>query len=162
MTKKESAAVRERLNQLAKQNGGHLTPAAVVEDARRKGSPLRKCFDERIWDDSWAAEQYRNAAARVVIVRYSVEITKVENRGTIPVFVHNPSAPPKVQDYIHLSSIPKRSATARELLAVEFNRAITFLERTLSVAETLGLEKEFDRLLQNAQIIQERLGLVEA
>lgn len=50
-------------------NGGQLTPADVVEDARPEDAPLHPCFT---WDDAEAAEKYREDEARRVIRSYVV------------------------------------------------------------------------------------------
>jgi hypothetical protein len=54
----------ERLAELAEANGGHLTPAGVVEDSRDDDAPLHPCFE---WRDDVAAELHRQDEARQLI-----------------------------------------------------------------------------------------------
>lgn len=51
---------------------GAVTPAQIVEDARRPSSPLHRFFD---WDDASAAEKHRLAHARSLVTSVSIEIT---------------------------------------------------------------------------------------
>lgn len=60
----DAQAVGIRLEQLRALHGGHLTAKAVVRDGRRPGSPLEPCFE---WDDSRAAEKFREEQARYVL-----------------------------------------------------------------------------------------------
>lgn len=54
----------ERLGLIREANGGHLTPGAVVDDARPEDAPLHPAFE---WDDPVAAEKYREEQARHLI-----------------------------------------------------------------------------------------------
>ena len=61
---KTSNAIKRELDRIAKAGGGVLQPAAVVEAARPKNSPLHSRFE---WDDGAAADQYRLWQARKLI-----------------------------------------------------------------------------------------------
>lgn len=162
MNAKQRKTILARLAQLEKRDG-RLTPEAVVEDAKKPGSPLRAGFpDARIWDDTWAAHQHRLHAARALIARVRFEVTVVDRGYAVPAYVHDPDLPGKAQGYVALGSIKKRSDTARELLAVEFRRAVVLLERAAGVADQLGLSAEFAALLAEARVVQERLGAAAA
>ena len=50
---------------------GRLTPADLVEDSRPEDAPLH---DEFEWDDSIAAEKYREDQARAIIRHLTVQI----------------------------------------------------------------------------------------
>ncbi len=75
--KLDPAAIGQELTALLTQQGG-LTPAAVVDAARRSDSPLHAGFE---WDDSIAAEQYRLDQARYLIRM----IVIVEDRESVPI-----------------------------------------------------------------------------
>lgn len=62
----------ERLEQVRVASNGHLTPAAVVDDARSLESPLHKAFQ---WDDEKAAIAHRLDQARYLISRIAVKVT---------------------------------------------------------------------------------------
>lgn len=63
------------LESIRKRSGGELTPQAVVDAARDPDHPLHRCF---LWDDTEAAERYRQAQARTLI--YSVRV-RTEGAG---------------------------------------------------------------------------------
>jgi hypothetical protein len=57
-------AAGERLERLRESAGGHLTPGAVVADARPAEAALHPAFE---WDDAVAAERHREEQARSLI-----------------------------------------------------------------------------------------------
>lgn len=57
-------SIGSRLAAIAKRNKGELRPHDVLDDARKKSSPLHKNFE---WDDTKAAEQHRLFQARYLI-----------------------------------------------------------------------------------------------
>lgn len=60
----DAQAVGERLAWLQRNNGERLTPRVVLDDARPVESPLHQCFE---WDNTRAAELYREDQARAVL-----------------------------------------------------------------------------------------------
>ena len=58
-----------------------LTPRNVVEQSRPDDSPLHGCFE---WDDSAAAERYREGQARTIIRA----VIQVEGENAAPIFYH--------------------------------------------------------------------------
>lgn len=159
---KQRKIILARLAQLEKRDG-RLTPEAVVEDAKKAGSPLRAAFpDERVWDDTWAAHQHRLSLARGLIARVRVETRIVSKGYAVPIYVHDPDLPAKTQGYTALGRIKKRSDTARELLDVEFKRVRVIMERVVGVAEEIGLRDELDQLINETKVFQELLGMAAA
>jgi len=67
------------LLRIAAKHGGVLEPAAVVQAARRKSSPLHSKFE---WNNSTAAEAYRLWQARQLI-SVTVEYIGRGKRGTL-------------------------------------------------------------------------------
>lgn len=63
--KTATAAIRK----LAEKHGGTITPEIVLNDAKRKGSPLHSFFT---WDDGKAAAKYRLHEASMLIRRVKV------------------------------------------------------------------------------------------
>ena len=61
----------EALKAIAARDGGLLRPAAVVEEARPKDSPLHGRFE---WDNRKAGEKYRLLQAQKLIREFYVEI----------------------------------------------------------------------------------------
>lgn len=70
---KTAARIRAELKRIAAANEGVLQPAAVVESARPKTSPLHSRFD---WDDSVAAYKHRLWQARKLI---AITLTVVDS-----------------------------------------------------------------------------------
>lgn len=62
--KADADKIGAELEKLTSENGGRLQPAAVVEQARNKKSPLHRHFE---WDDTKAASAYRLDQARSII-----------------------------------------------------------------------------------------------
>ena len=75
------------LENIRKQEGGELTPAAVVERARSGNSALHAHFE---WDDQKAAEQHRLGQAGELIRSITVDVTRsnVEEPKRIRAFVN--------------------------------------------------------------------------
>ena len=61
----------EALLAIAKRDGGVITPAAVIAEARDKKSVLHKAFT---WDDTKAAEKWRVYEAQQLIRRCTVTV----------------------------------------------------------------------------------------
>jgi len=79
--------VGKKLEETREQNGGVLTPSVVVKAAKPKKSPLHDCFE---WDDSKAAQQYREDQARYVLRHIAVvyDIDSTGNQKTVRAFVN--------------------------------------------------------------------------
>lgn len=72
-------AIGEALWAIAERAGGELTPATVVDAARDKYSSLHPHFE---WDDTAAAEQWRQEQARALIRVVRVEDDEAEEGDT--------------------------------------------------------------------------------
>lgn len=84
---KDAAAVGERLEKLRREQKGELTPQDVVDDARKKTSPLHTFFE---WDDGAAAEQHRLAQARGLI------------RAVVAVYVNEKQPARRMHAFVHI------------------------------------------------------------
>lgn len=74
--KADAQVIGEALAKLSDKSGGHLTPAAVVEAAANKRSPLHRHFE---WDDAVAAQSWRLDQAR-----HLVRVIRVEEGDETP------------------------------------------------------------------------------
>jgi hypothetical protein len=96
--KLKAQIVGERLESI-RATVGHLTASAVVEDARPPGAVLHPAFE---WDDSIAAERYREEMARHMLrsvvsmpdsapdsppIRAFVVISEVGEQSYVPTYV---------------------------------------------------------------------------
>lgn len=75
------AAVARHLQSLAS-SAGVLTVASVLRDAEREDSPLHKFFE---WDDTEAAQRYRELQARQVIARVRVQLITPDDTDPVRV-----------------------------------------------------------------------------
>ncbi|MFW6342878.1 MAG: hypothetical protein ACOC00_07650 [Halothiobacillaceae bacterium] len=75
-------AAGETLDRIAARDGS-VTPAAVVDEARPKDSPIHSCFE---WRDKVAAEAHRKYQARHLI--RSVRVVDAVTKSETPGFVH--------------------------------------------------------------------------
>lgn len=75
----------EALKAIAARDGGLLRPAAVVEAARPKSSPLHGAF---CWDDTKAAELYRLDQAQRLIRSFRIVVEDERGKeAEVPVFI---------------------------------------------------------------------------
>lgn len=74
----------EALKQIARRNGGLISPGEVVEAARPASSPLHNAF---CWDDTEAANRYRLLQAQKLIRSFKVEIEEGDKTTEVPVFL---------------------------------------------------------------------------
>lgn len=147
-------AVAERLAELEKEGGGILTPEAVVQDAKRKDSPLHQHFT---WDVKKAAHAYWLDQARTLIrsVRYE---HRTETRVIRAVaYVRNPESEPKEQGYVSVSRLRGDVDLSREAVAHEFARAAAALARARELAVVLGIEDEVDKLIDGVNSLRQPL-----
>lgn len=80
--KAQPQKIGEALASIAAANKGHLTPKAVVSEARNNRSVLHKHFE---WDDQVAAGKYRLDQARVLI--RSIHIVSADEETDAPAFI---------------------------------------------------------------------------
>ena len=72
--------VGEYCYQLEQEKGGKLTPKELVEAARDVDSPLHNEFE---WNDTKAAQKYREWQARYIISSIELEIVNVPQEPTV-------------------------------------------------------------------------------
>lgn len=76
--------IGEHIESLAK--NGMITPMDLVKDAKRKNSPLHKCFE---WDDTAAAKAYRITQAQYILRQIEVMIEREDETSfTVRAFHH--------------------------------------------------------------------------
>lgn len=136
--------VIERLQQLAAENGGQLTPDAVVADAKKKASPLHRYFD---WDDKVAAMKWRREQARQLIRSVRVEVEQQEIKVRAIGYVQDPDKDSADQGYVPTVTLKSDRDRAIQALEQELMRAEAAMNRAYEVASSLGLESEVDAIL---------------
>lgn len=153
-SKQTRAEIRLAIEQLAERHGGRLTPALVVEAATNPASPLHSEFT---WDNSVAAQKYREVQARRLIRSVEVRVTHEDHTIAAPVFVRDSRVPAGQQGYARLARVASDPAQARELLKYETSRAKAILTRAENIATVLGLSSEFTELMRAFAMIERKV-----
>lgn len=124
-------SISAELKRIAKQHGGLLRPADVVEAAKSKTSPLHGKFE---WNDGEAAQRYRLWQARELI-RVTVEyLGPADEQMLTRVFV---SLTPDRKDggYREISAVMSDSQQRRQLLSDAMDEMERFREKYAGLKE---------------------------
>lgn len=153
MSAETRQAVRLRLAELAAANGGRLTPEAVVEDAKRKASPLHTHFT---WDVQKAAHSHWIEQARALITSVRVEMRTDTTTVSSVAYVRDPTADGKVPGYVSVVSLRNDKDLARDALVSEFGRVGDALRRAREIAAALDAQGDVDDLLERVVGLRQR------
>lgn len=134
-----SDIVRDHLKSL--ERDGRLTPAEVVEDARKKSSPLHDHFE---WDVKEAAQARWLDTARRLIRTVQVEYQINRIRIEAPVYIRDPERMTREQGYVAVERIRNERDLAEEAFRDEVRRLVSILSRCQRLAIALGIENEVD------------------
>ena len=127
----------ERLDAIREENGGHLTPADVVEDARPEDSPLHPEFT---WDNEEAAEKWREDEARRLIRSVCVVVEDAQTGDARP-----------TQGYVHVDlpdASPVYVTTARAMSEPEMREQV--LADAINAFE--ALRRRYEHLAELAEL----------
>jgi len=136
-------AMAAELNRLAKQNGGKITPRMVVDAARDDNSPLHDYFE---WNDSEAAEKYREMQARTLLRSVPLKVKTTSTKFEVSEYIRDPEAKPEDQGYVQVTALRPQEDLARDALVAEFDRVAANLRRARAYAQYFGLEPLLDDL----------------
>lgn len=76
----------KHLEELYEESMGELTPEIVVENAKKKNSPIHPCFE---WNDKKAAKKHRLHQARMLMSSINIKVIKDDGRKIdVPKFVN--------------------------------------------------------------------------
>lgn len=153
MTDKITPEVKARLAMLENERG-QLTPTIVVEDAKRKESPLHDLFD---WNVKEAAEKWWLEQARTIIRSVKVVITDEHITVKTPHYVRDPNAKGKEQGYVSVAQLQRDPVAARESLVLECGRAESAMARARGLAKVLNLEDEVDLIITRVSGLREKV-----
>jgi hypothetical protein len=134
----------ERLAELAEANGGAVTPAIVVEDARPAGSPLHDGFE---WDDAIAAERHREDQARRML------------RNCWPVHIDADGVERPTLGYVHVDlpgGEPVYVTTARAVSEADLYEQV----RAEAMAAVQALRRRYEHIAELEDVFRaiDRLG----
>lgn len=134
--------VKDELVAITKMQGGQLTPAAVVDAARPRNSPLHEYFD---WSDTSAAEKFRLLQARQLI-RTVVTMLPSKNgpQRTIRAFVSLPDDRSKREGYRLTTEVIRSKDLRVKLLKGALREAQSFANRYRHLKECAGVVSAID------------------
>lgn len=141
--------ILQELSRLEKKLGRSPTPEEVEKDARSPSSPLHQEFE---WDNEKAGYQYRIDQARHLISSVRVLIkTEVMQVATVK-YVRDPTVPPQEQGFVSVLELQHDPAAAWQSLQYEWDRVLALVRRVRNHAIALGLEEEFDKLVEELAV----------
>lgn len=128
-----------------------ITTRRLVEDAKKKSSPLHALFD---WNVQKAAERYWRHRAREIV--YSVQIVVTNQTTTLraPMFVKDPDTK---DGYRAVTALRIDPNSAREALIYALETAAGHLRRAYDLAEPLGMQGEIDALVEQVAGVRRSL-----
>ena len=152
ISRDDRKAIEDRINQIAGENRGKITPELVVADASDKNSPLHRWIE---WDDDKAAYQHRLDQARRLIssVRIVIEEQEITLKGIA--YVRDTSLPGGQQGYISITRLKGRKAQAAAVVRYEALRAIAAMDRAREVAAVLNLSIKLEEIISEIESLHD-------
>lgn len=149
----KKAAIQE-INRLAKQNDGKITPLQLVEAAQDTDSPLHGYFE---WDDTEAAQKYREAQARTLLRSCEIKFTVNNRKISVPSYVRDPEADSMAQGYVQTTTIKTDEDAAREVLIKEFKRIGSLLKRARQLGVYFDMDHDLEQMESSLDMLQSRI-----
>jgi len=141
-----------RLHGLASERG-ELLPSRVVEDAKRKTSPLHTLFE---WDVKAAAAIQWIDRAREIIGSVVIVVQRSEYVVKTPAYTRDPDA--KGEGYRSVTALRDDPVAARASLRYTLEVASGHLRRAYDLAEPLGLAGEIDKIVEDIMGVQRKIS----
>ena len=120
--------------------GDSFSPADIVEAARNESSERHKCFE---WDDSIAAEKYREHQARFVITQL---VVRTETTDNTPVSVRVISSANVVNSYMPTKMLIRSEPEYADLLERAKRELRAFQQKYITVVELQDIFAMIDTL----------------
>ena len=135
----------ETIEQLRVKNNGHLTPARLVDESRPEDAPLHPVFE---WNDSLAAEMWREDQARYVIRCVAVVYEEAPNQDPQRAFVSvdKEKEPVYTSTAVALSDAEMREQVLRKALS----ELASWRRRYAELNELAKVFTVADRLIKKA------------
>lgn len=143
----KAQSVGERLESLRVENGGTLTPRAVVDDARSENSALHPAFE---WNDAKAADAYRIEQARYLVSHVAVVYGEPEQPKVIRAFVNLKSG----EDQAYTSTVAAMSddVLRAQVLKKAWDELQSWRKRYDELREFSALFAQMDALSPQLQL----------
>lgn len=120
--------------------GDSFSPADIVEAAKNESSELHKCFE---WDDSVAAEKYREHQARMVITQL---VVRTETTDNTPVSVRVISSANAMNSYMPTKMLIRSEPEYANLLERAKRELRVFQQKYITVVELQDIFAMIDTL----------------
>lgn len=120
--------------------GDSFSPADIVEAARNESSELHKCFE---WDDSIAAEKYREHQARMVVAQL---VVRTETTDNTPVSVRVISSANAMNSYMPTKMLIRSEPEYADLLERAKRELRAFQQKYITVVELQDIFAMIDTL----------------
>ncbi len=137
-TEKISQGVIQEILKVKKKKG--LTAEAVVDQARKKSSPLHNLFE---WDDEKASEMWRFQQARVLINEVKVIVEDKEYYAFENISVQVEGEEPR-REYFERSEIMSNEDLRKQIVAKALEQLMYWKEKYRQYNEFTSIVKEID------------------
>jgi hypothetical protein len=135
--------LQQSLSAVAESQGGELTPAAVLDYARPKASPIHDRFT---WDNKLAGEKFRLIEAAMLIRSVRVSFEQADGTPSAPVraWINQRESYHETGVYVPIQRVLASPEASQELLnnarrdAESFRRKYATLEAASRVVEAIG------------------------
>ena len=134
--------VGEHFEQLEKQQGC-LTPKIVLESARSETSVIHGCFE---WDDSIAAEKYRENQAGSLIRNLTVKMITSDKEQSEPVRAYVNIRQSDSSEFISVGNVLKDEELTRKMLEQAKTELNAFAKKYSTLQELSGVFKAIAEL----------------
>lgn len=129
--------------------GGRISAKRVLEDARKKSSPLHSLYD---WNIKDAAYKWWLQRTRLIIASVTMQETTTHSVLKAPAYVVDTST--KGGGYRSVVALRDDKSQAVQSLLYTLETAAGHLRRAYDLAASLGLEHQIDDLLLQVASVQ--------
>lgn len=158
MKRSDKNKILARLEALRKHDKEQMLRVdAAVADAMKNKAVWKPALPDYFWDDGKCAAEHRKDIMRRVVTVIELPSKNTSERVATPYYVRDPKAG-AAQGYSRLVDIKTDKENAVEVLREEFRRVISLLERSLAVAEEIGLHKETLKLLEHVKKVSNKVA----
>lgn len=131
-----------------------ITPDRVIEEAKRKDSPLHSLFT---WDKAEAAANWLRHEAREVIGAVMIHVTIHEVHASTVRYIKDPDVKGNEQGYRYVGAIARDPTSARQALINELTRTAGSIKRARDLSVSLNMQDDFDELVARVVGLQAML-----
>jgi hypothetical protein len=159
MNKADRTAIDLRVNQLAGNNKGVVTPDMIWQEAQNPTSVFRK-YTAFEWDETDAWNKHNLAVARNLIASVVIKVRVNKVIVKIPQFTRDPSLPEDTQGYMNVQQVQQLNQMdiAKQIISQELGRTRQALDRAQGYASYFKMEADIKKLTNSIKKLEERLA----